>query len=243
VLKHLLYNSAIFTFTLCFLLFSSCSGYSETPQGIDIQEAYRNAIEDARTAESSEISRNLVAITGYNDELIWEGEPGESSVLVVTWTSWDGYHSKAGESITCTRDIWVTAVPDVRDFCVESSLSGDELTLRLEQLLGLPPNSGKGWFVEIWADVDDLFRPSPDPDITDHEAELDFPKNVNEEHILWFNELKDKSYGENGYPWTRLGYTYDWGNPEREIGLSEFTLTSGAVIEVHSVSNTSDYCE
>ena len=26
------------------------------------------------------------------------------------------------------------------------------------------------------------------------------------------------------YPWTRLGYTYDWGNPRNLVGLSEFVL-------------------
>jgi hypothetical protein len=27
-----------------------------------------------------------------------------------------------------------------------------------------------------------------------------------------------------GYPWTRLGYSYDWGNPKNPVGLSEFVL-------------------
>ncbi|MCX5839251.1 MAG: hypothetical protein NTW71_12160 [Deltaproteobacteria bacterium] len=26
------------------------------------------------------------------------------------------------------------------------------------------------------------------------------------------------------YPWPRFGYTYDWGNPEKSIGLSEFVI-------------------
>jgi len=238
-----LHNFVILFFVLSAILLSSCSGCLETSQEISIQEVYRNAIEDAKIAEPDEISRNLVAIVDYNDELIWEGEPGESSVLVVTWTSWDGYNNKVGESMACTRDIWVTVVPNVKEFCSETHLFGDKLTLRLEQLLGLPPHNGKQWFVEVWVNPDDLFRPSPDPEITDHEAELDFPKNVNEEHIRWFNELKGKSYGENGYPWTRLGYTYDWGNPESEIGLSEFVIKSGVIIEVNSVLNTSDYCK
>ena len=45
--------------------------------------------------------------------------------------------------------------------------------MRLEKLLGLPPNSGKTKFVEIWVRPQDLFRPSPDPEITDCVAELD----------------------------------------------------------------------
>ena len=57
----------------------------------------------------------------------------------------------------------------------------------------------------------------------------------------WFNRLKSESYGENGYPWTRLGYTYDWGNPKGEVGLSEFIIKSGATIKIHSVIGTLDY--
>ena len=54
--------------------------------------------------------------------------------------------------------------------------------------------------MEIWANPDDILRPSPDPEITDYEAELDFPKWVDTQYRDWFNELKSESYGENGYP-------------------------------------------
>ena len=223
-------------------LLLSCSGQPPTYQEVDAHEVYASAIQDAEIAEPDEISRNLVAIVYYNERLIWDGDPGDSRVLVVTWTSWDGYNDEVGKSTVTTRDIWVTVAPDIRDFCSDNKFSHDELTLRLEQLMGLPPNSGKEWFVEIWVHPDNLFRPSPDPEITDYESELDFHNYVPEKHIKWFNDLKAKSYGENGYPWTRLGYTYDWGNPESEIGLSEFVIKAGATIVINSVSITRDYC-
>jgi len=96
-------------------------------------------------------------------------------------------------------------------------------------------------FVEIWANPDDILRPSPDPEITDYEAELDFPKWVDTQYRDWFNELKSESYGENGYPWTRLGYTCDWGNPKSEIGLSEFIIMPGSTVKIQSVTGTLDY--
>ncbi len=146
-----------------------------------------------------------------------------------------------------SREVWVTAVPELRNFC--NKYAGmTKLTLRLEQLLGLPPNNGKTRFIEMWVLPSDLFRPSPDPEITDREAELDFPHSnrfltVSAKHIKWFNDLKSNSYGENGYPWTRLGYTYDWGNPESDIGLSEFVIRAGAIVEIHSISKIEDYCK
>ncbi len=43
-------------------------------------------------------------------------------------------------------------------------------------------------------------------------------------------------------PWTRLGYTYDWGASQNHIGLSEFVLRKGANLEVDSVTAVNDYC-
>jgi hypothetical protein len=123
----------------------------------------------------------------------------------------------------------------VQDFCVADGLTGEDQTLRLEQLLGLPPNDGKTTFAELWVKPADLFRPSADPEITDHEAGLVFPSvtdflTVSQTFINWFDALIASSYGEDGYPWTRLGYTYDWGNDESEVGVSEFVIRSGATV-------------
>jgi hypothetical protein len=100
----------------------------------------------------------------------------------------------------------------------------------------------------MWVSPNDLFRPSPDPEISDHEAELDFPESrryvtVSQSHRKWINDLIQTSYGPDGYPWTRLGYTYDWGNPADEIGLSEFVIRSGATITVKAVTGTLGYCQ
>lgn len=212
-----------------------------------LRAAYLRAIDDARVATPEEISRNLLAIVPYDTALRWRpGAAGRGEqVLVVTWTNWEGYDAHLGDTLSLERDVWVTAVPQLRDFC--RRFRGRQLVLRLEQLLGLPPHSGKTRFVEMWVDPDDLFRPAPDPEITDHEAELDFPRSgrfvqISDTHRRWIENLKSSSYGETGYPWTRLGYTYDWGNPKGEIGLSEFVIRSGAVITIHGVFSTDEYC-
>lgn len=45
----------------------------------------------------------------------------------------------------------------------------------------------------------------------------------------WFDSNVTVSYSEdNPYPWTRLGYTYDWADNGKEYGLSEFLIFSGA---------------
>lgn len=214
-----------------------------------LQAAYRAAVSDAAVAEPDEISRNLIAITPANTSLVWQGEAAERRVLMVTWTNWTGYDDKAGQAVPLTREIWATAVPELRTFCQDfnQTQAGADTVLRLEQLLGLPPQNGKTRFVELWVDPADLFRPSPDPEITDHEAQIDFPASrfltVSADHINWINKLKSTSYGDKGYPWTALGYTYDWGNADSEVGLSEFVIRAGATVTVQAIHLNQDYCQ
>ena len=178
--------------------------------------------------------------------LKWKGKGAGRRVLVVTWTKWNGYDDKEGKALKLDRkEVWVTAVPELRGFLERERPEADRRTLRIEQLLGLRPNGGKTKFVELWARPGDLFRPSPDPSITDHEAELDFHPShyveISPDYVKWFNGRRSKSYDEDPYPWTRLGYTYDWGNPVTEVGLSEFVIRRGATVEVDSVTPTEDY--
>jgi hypothetical protein len=228
---------------ICLFLFESCCPEQEIN---DLQKAYFDAICDAKIAESEEICRQLTAIVEHNKDLIWKGIRGNRKVLVVYWTDWEGYAAEVRKTITAERDIWVTVVPELRKFIRKHSGKFENLSLRLEQLLGLPPNCEKIIFVEVWVDPDDLFRPSPDPEISDREAELDFPCSenyvrVNEAYKEWFNCKKRDSYKSNGYPWTRLGSTYDWGNPDCEVGLSEFVIKKDSKAEVHSVIPTHRY--
>ena len=235
--------------TLCVLLVVSSSshfGQTQAMSPTELREVYSQAIKDAEVAESHEIYRNLVAIVPSNNALRWQEDTGD--VLVVTWTSWDGYDDLVGNSIELSREVWVTVVPEVKTFCREHGITPTQVPLRLEQLLGLPPGNGKTKFVEMWVSPKHLFRPSPDPEVSDHEAELDFPQSnefvtVSEEYRQWFDNLKQESYGADGYPWTRLGYTYDWGNPNNEVGVSEFVIQAGAKVMIHAISDTMDYCQ
>lgn len=252
--KGILYIRTFRVLTATVLLgFASCGGDSNSSTAdswddstnwseAQLEAAYQAAIADASIAEQAERSPELTAIVPENSNLVWKGEDNYRQVLVTTWTSWDGYWDFLGQPMTTTRETWVTAVPEVQVLCLGHGLSEDRLILRLEQLLGLPPHNGKLWFVEIWVRPADLFRPTPDPEVTDQTAELDFEPNVSAEYVDWFNTLRDSSYGADGYPWTRLGYTYDWGNPQTEVGPSEFVIHPGATVEVNNVQPTAEYC-
>jgi hypothetical protein len=232
-------------FLLVSYLFTGCAAESPVLYQADLQKMYHSAVVDAETAMPSRISKNLVAIVPSNPQLVWKnkGDAENARILVVTWTDYNGYDDKIGHSVNISREVWVTTAPELKNFC--KSLKAEK-TLRLEQLLGLPPKAGKTKFVEMWVKPGDLFRPSADPEITDSEAEIEFRMSnkfvkVSDEYIKWYNDLKKQSYGANGYPWTRLGYTYDWGKNQSHIGLSEFVIMPGASVEIDAISATRDY--
>lgn len=164
----------------------------------------------------------------------------DDQVTAVTWTDWSGY--EVGTN-TLGQDIWVTVAPQMQEKCRTFAENGEDLNLRLEQLLGLPPDNGKTKVVEIEVDADNLFRPCANPDISKIECSSTFPEKLDSSHIKWFMKNVLNSYQvPSGYPWTRLGYTYDWNPNSPELGLSEYIVRKGSTVTVTSIRSTSDYC-
>ena len=203
--------------------------------------SYEKAVVDAMVAEESEICSTLVVIKPDNNYLTWSN----GYVLVVTWTKYCSSYSVDDTISISWGETWVTAVPELKDWYKKNPVSADKITLRTEQLLGLPVNSGDSCFVEIWVKPVDLFRPAYDNKIEDKFSGINFPVNANSEYVVWFNNNIISSYyppdGSNKYPWTRLGYTYDWGNPITKIGLSEFIIKKNSKVIIKSKRSTEDY--
>jgi hypothetical protein len=123
----------------------------------------------------------------WNDDLIWENGPG-SRLLVVSWVTasvaayylcpseGSGPDDVCKEGRECPNyryDSWVPVVPELRNFFGRITPQ----PLRIAQLLGLPPGDAdrKAYMLEMYVAPQDLFRPCPDPEITDSQCELDFP--------------------------------------------------------------------
>ncbi|MFN6499909.1 MAG: hypothetical protein RMX65_023360 [Nostoc sp. DedQUE01] len=250
--------------------FVDCASVAQTTTGNasdqpPLPQTYVDAVEDAKIAEPGEIYRNLTPIVWHNTDLKWD----KSRVLVVAWTSFRGYAENVGNLMLLPRDLWVTATPDLQKFCkAYRPTSQTSLEYRLNQVLGLPPDSGttNRYIVELWVEPRSLFRPSKDPNITDHEAELEFPlpnafESISTSYQDWFTQQFQSRYGSPSnastsvvnYPWTQLGYTYDWGSqsdwqkldPKRSphVGLSEFVIREWSQVTVHSTQSAKDYCK
>jgi len=230
---------------LCLLV--ACGGTRPTAKS-GAESLYQAAIEDARRAEPSETTTSLTPLVPYNDALVWRLR-GDSTrqVLVVTWGDDSAPNAATGDSVTVTEDIWVTAVPKIRRFCRDLDRTGDRLHRRLAQRLGLPSDANYDQFVEFWVRPKDLVRPCPDPDVTDRECGLNPPKpsthvQISDAHRNWFRTLKETSYEPDGYPFTGLGYAYDWHPATDEVGPSEFVLRSGRDAVFRATYSTAAYC-
>jgi hypothetical protein len=211
------------------------------PDDSTLAKSYNAAVIDAMVAEQSEICSTLVAIKPDNNYLSWSN----GYVLVVTWTKYCSGYS-VGDTISLSwGETWVTAVPELKDWYKRNPVPKDKLTIRTEQLLGLPVNSHDSCFVELWTKPADLFRPAYDNEIDTKFSGINFPVNVSSGYVTWFNNNIISSYYPSNesqkYPWTRLGYTYDWGNPSNKIGLSEFILKKNSKVIIKSKQSTADY--
>ncbi len=246
-------------FQVCCALLAACAATQKTPtpRTEEISNIYRAAVRDAMNPEPSEIYEGLVQTDNPTlcDTLI----NGQRHILVVTWTDERAraYYPDSGpyrtpeDSKSRQIRIWVTVAPEVRNRCVAYFRQQADPVMRLRQLLGLQPTSAKTIFVAFWVKPADLFRPCPDNETDDARCELTLPDATEPGYRKWFNELRAKSYidcanpafGNAGYPWTQLGYTYDW-HPENEthIGVSEFIIWPGREVFVKRKYGTEDYC-
>lgn len=246
-------------------------------------QAYLEALEDAAKPEDDEVLDNLTAIVDpeYNPNLNWDDK---GRVLVATFTWKERFEE--GNFIKPSNDkpkvIWVTVVPELRDFCTNynnTEVNNSKLNLRIEQLLGVRQNSGYTHIAEIWVNPEYLKRPTLDPEINDRTVQplpnpiqdpLPFPEGVDEAYKDWFEDqikqqqthqnrlsnrerLTNNQTDDDPYPWTGLGYTYDWspktGLQTIDAGLSEFVIFLEAnselssPLEVERVVSTEKYCK
>lgn len=69
---------------------------------------------------------------------------------------------------------------------------------------------------------------------------------VHQAHLNWMCQNWISSYTNDdpakNYPWTALGYTYDWGRPKSPEGLSEYVSLKGASVIFERLVPTDAYC-
>lgn len=200
------------------------------------REEYKAAREKSKNLSTDDIYP-LVTIEEGSDMASMSGD--NTQVILVTWHN-NPDRFKDGE-LTTLKDgevLWAYTDKEFLKWFRENNDKVDNWDIRLKQLLGKSPESDNRYFTVFWVRVTDVFRPAYFPEINSNMMNTTFTNTFEEDttaNAMWFKNWFDKesaSRNRDAGPWTRLGYTYDWGNPNSKYGLSEFIVKEGAEIEV-----------
>ena len=207
-------------------------------------EVYDRAVTTARLPRLSAVSKTLVVV------------PPDQPVSVAAWVrkdQADRLKTESGDWLKLApSETWVTVEPHLQEFCRafvrDHKTGGEKLTARLEQRLGLSPSSSKEYFVRMRLDQpgpEVIFRPCSDPAADQPNCSAGSPANAPSEYQQWFRQQYYSSYGQSlisEFPWTALGYTFDWASLPHHVGESEFVIRRNAKIEILEVVPTAQYC-
>lgn len=216
---------------------------------------YLAALADASVPLPGEVVTDLVALAPGAPGVTWDDQ---GRALVTTWSRAQYYDERyvPGFSFPLYGETWFTAGDEVASAC--AGLAGDALSLRVSQLLGLPPDGGRDVFVRVWIDPTDLFRPCANPAVDTTTCPLAAPLQVDDQRVVTWSCRSDdphqrwlcatwvERYGASDslqrYPWTALGYTYDWGRPDDPVGASEFVAPGGVQVELEALVPNAAFC-
>lgn len=220
-------NNKLFPIVFIALSLTACNSLPPAYQEAQLQAAYHQAIADAAVIEPDEIT-SLKPLQG-------------DTAKVVTWTKYpDSF--KPGEDLTLAwGETWVTLDPVVKQRCVD--FDKRVLTYRIQQLLGLPPKDETRYFITLEAPTTDMFRPCANASLTAEKCETGFSEASTAMHQSWYAQQTAGAYQTGGFPWTRLGYTYDWAADANEVGVQEYVIKRGATVKVLAIEESSKYCE
>lgn len=178
----------------------------------------------------------------------------DGMVLVASLTARDG---KVGDTVTAGRSgMWVTGVPEVRDICRQWRGTPDAIEMHLRQLIGLPPDADTARFLILRAQACDIFRPAMSDDVTTEypcavgadgvppaDCGNTFPATTTPAHYQWMATASFSLHAvPDGYPWTHLGYTYNWAPGEDRYGASEYIIRPGATAVIVDNVPPAQYC-
>jgi hypothetical protein len=203
---------------------------------------YESAVMDAIRIEEDEIYP-LVCIDG-TDELVRWNEAADK-VLLVSWHRYpDSYI--AGESLVLEwGEVWTFTDLEIKQWYQNTAADEgvEDWTLRLKQLIGLPSEKEYTHFTGFWVAPDDILRPAYSTDISVSVMTDQFDEEYDEAYKEWFDGNIVYSYFERQYPWTRLGYTYDWAESSDDYGLTEFIISDGSSVEIEFTYSTEEFLD
>ena len=197
------------------------------------EELYGDAVRDAAFADEDEILP-LVSLTESDPMTTWQ----DGKVLLLTWHNYPDSYPE-GETVTIQwGPVWTFTDKEIASHGKEFA---DDPETRLKQLIAFAPDSEHSTVTGFWVDPQDVKRPAYQTDPTIGNMTNNFGESVDEEFKEWFDDNILWSYYYGNFPWTRLGYTYDWADNGTEYGMTEFIVESGAEVKVEFTETTDEF--
>lgn len=189
---------------------------------------YVQAVEQTSGLVPNGVVRESDSLAHLGDpRMQWSGD----QLIMTMLTDYSGYDRNYVDS-AYRPEIWVAPVGETVEFFQQNVGRVESLESRYRQYLGMPLSHSDDRIVELLIHPDMLFRPAEDTsidsptlsagrDTTEYEkASLLYPT-----FDQWWTS-QSQTYDSDSdppYPWTRLGYTYDWGGlPNEIVGATEF---------------------
>ena len=227
------------------LLLAACAYQPPGPGGVS-------------SADRAAYDRSIAATAVFRKDAVLPLTPLKYPVQAASLTNYPGWaEGKEGQTLTMQRDNWITVEPELQTLC--KGIASERVVDKLHKILGLPPatpDDAEAKFVLMTIDKPQpvgpsgqgVFRPCADPypGATQCGNTLAGPP----AYAKWLAGVMLKSYkldsdiAETGYPWTRLGYTYNW-DPQAASprGPQEYVVPRGTVVHIRKIVPAREYCK
>jgi hypothetical protein len=235
-----------------------------------VWKAYRQAIKDAEQVDRDEIASDLVRLTRSDRRVQWRIIDGRRYVLMATLRRNAISDVPAGQPFVLSSSKWTVIPRQALNRCDRvdcQSMGSRKLDLTLKQLIGLPPDADYHVANTFWARPRDVFRPCRQPDVRASSCPrralgplpvIDgisvrtflkeqaayawrMPRRWDPASAVSCASSWPEPKNCYGFPWTRLGYTYNWAPKRNEIGLTEFVVAEGATVYLQKVTSQREF--
>jgi hypothetical protein len=211
---------------------------------------YEEALARSQDFASLPASTNLLTLT--YDQLITTNYSGTTYLKTVTLmkgSTWSNFYLPyvgwtSARSNSVGYESWVTFEPELKGYMAARTneydvSSASSISMRAEQALGMTNNATHLFAVDLWVAAESLFRPAINWSLTNNATYRNwtgqdpngptwFNSVYSEDYYAWFTNRQATIYsGNNAFPWTGLGYTFDWYYATNSLGIigpSEFVI-------------------
>lgn len=211
------------------LVFCGSLAGSAAPSLNENMALFKKAQRHMEKPESTDV-RSLVTLTKSDKSVFWN-KAGDK-VLMVNFTK-DASDYKIGDSDLVSKNIWCFSQKEVADwYALNKNAMGPDPRMRIRKLTGLSPKAEEDTFVLFWVDPKVVLRPANQTNVFVDAMEIhsqaykDATARGSEHDMFNIKQinLEKKIRHSSDRVATHLGYTYDWGRPGHQYGLSEFMI-------------------